>query len=107
MHTEWMAATTGLADCSTCAITVCKLGSCSAGFLANSSMLRTAREGLAGTGNHDGLHGGIGIGLVETFQDGAAGGQTQAVDRRVIQRDHGHGCVDLVFSRHGLSPSVL
>ncbi len=52
-----------------------QIGLLQCGFLAKLLDVRTAREGLAGTRNHDGLHGGIGIGPVETFQDGAAGGQ--------------------------------
>ena len=66
-----------------------------------------ARERLARSRDHDGLHRCIGIGLVQAFNHGTAGGQTQAIDRRVVERDHGHCTVNLVFSRHGLSPSVL
>ena len=56
-------------------------------------------------GGELGLDGGIAVGLLDAGRDALPRGQAQAVDRRVVQGDHGHVAVDLVFSRHGRFPS--
>ena len=64
----------------------------------------TARKGLAGTGNHDGLDRGVVIGAVQAGGNALARGQAQTVDRRVVQRDDGDLAVYLVFSGHERLP---
>ena len=60
----------------------------------------TARKSLAGTGDNDGLHGSIRIGLLQCVSDGAARDHAQAVDRRVVERDDRHAAVNFVMRCH-------
>jgi hypothetical protein len=62
--------------------------------------VRTAGERLAGAGDDDGLDGVVGIGLGQAIGDADAGRETETVDRRVGQCDHGDIAEHFVFSRH-------
>jgi hypothetical protein len=62
--------------------------------------VRAAREGLAGAGDHDRLDGRIGERLVEAFDDAEPGRMTEAVHRRVVERDDGDVAAGLVAGGH-------
>ncbi|MNJ63216.1 hypothetical protein D3C77_590970 [compost metagenome] len=64
-------------------------------------------EGLAGAGEHDGLDGVIRQSLAQTLNHTSSGGQTQAVDRRVVQGNDGDGSVHFVFSSHAVVPCSI
>mmetsp|Transcript_21061 Transcript_21061/g.81577 ORF Transcript_21061/g.81577 Transcript_21061/m.81577 type:complete len:639 (-) Transcript_21061:1062-2978(-) len=61
----------------------------------------TAREGLAGTGDDEGRDGRIGFSALHAGRHGRAGRKPQAVDRRVVERDHGDGAANFVMGCHG------
>ena len=68
-----------------------------------------ARKSFASTGDHDGFDCVIGHGLVQTLHESLARGQTQAIDRRIVQGDHGDVAVNCVISTHrgSLSEALL
>ena len=57
-----------------------------------------AREGLAGTDQHDRLRLRIGLGALEALQDARAQRIAEAIDRWIIQRDDGNAVADGVRS---------
>ena len=100
MATEWIAATTGLAEFSQRQDDRQQVGLGQRLGRAELLDVGAAGERLAGAGDDDGLDRGIGVGLVQAVGDAAAGGIAQPVDRRVVHRDHGDVAVHLVFSGH-------
>jgi hypothetical protein len=103
MQTEWMAATTGLAEFSSARITLSRLGSWSALGLPNSRMSAPPENALPAPVRRW-LSPRIRIGLCQGVGDAKTGLVTQAVDRRIVERDHRHVAVDFVFSCHAVVP---
>ena len=64
----------------------------------------TARESLAGPGDDDGPRRGLGIRFGQALGNPLARCQTQSVDWRVVQRDHGDVTVQLVLGSHACFP---
>ncbi len=67
----------------------------------------TPRKRFAGAGDDDGLDGGVGIGLGQPIGDADPRGIAQAIDGRVVQRDHGDVALYFVFSGHACVPQKV
>ena len=63
-----------------------------------------AREGFACAGQHNGHHSGVSQRLLHALGDALAGGQAQAIDRRVVEGDNGNIAVNLVVGSHAFNP---
>ena len=100
MHTEWIAATIGLVEASSARITLSRLGSCSALGVPNSLMSAPPENALPAPVMTIALTAGVVVGLGQAVGDADAGREAEAVDRGVVQRDHGDIAEHFVFSRH-------
>jgi hypothetical protein len=103
MHTLCTAAITGLVVFSTRMITDSRLGSWIALGEPNSRMSAPPEKALPAPVSTMALTAASFSAFSRPIGDGLAGGQPQAVDRRVVQRDDGHVAVDLVLSGHEIS----
>ena len=81
-------------------MTVSRLGSASALGVPNSLMSAPPEKALPAPVMTIALTAASALALVEAVGDADAGRVAEAVDRRVVQRDHGDVAVHLVFSRH-------
>ena len=63
-----------------------------------------AGERFSGTGNHNGFHRSIGLGLLHTVGNTLARSQAQTIDGGVIQRNDGNVAVDFVMGSHAFNP---
>jgi hypothetical protein len=107
MQTEWIAAMTGLAEFLDHADHAMQVGLRHRLGRAEFLDVCATRKRLAGAGDHDGLDGGIGVGLLEVVGEALARGVAQAVDGRVAQRDHCDGAVNFVKGQPSCDASFL
>ena len=103
MQTPPIAAITGLSLASTMRITVCSVGSALAFGVLNSRMSAPPENSRARADDHDGVARRIGRCPVDAVHDGGARRVAEAVDRRVVQRDHGDAVVGSITSADGFT----